>query len=76
MTIEGRAHEIIEGAFQLLMEEGLPHVSYKRVAEVAGVKRQLVRYYFPNPDDLMIALCDMLADLYREALISGMAARQ
>ncbi len=76
MKSEDRAAEIVEGAFKLLMAEGLPHVSYSSVAEAAGVKRQLVRYYFPNPDDLMLALCDKVATVYREALIQGMASRE
>lgn len=37
--------------------------------------RQLVRYYFPQPDDLMLALCDSLAGRYRENLIEGMTGR-
>lgn len=67
---------IRDGAFAVLLEEGLPHLSYDRVAQAAGVTRQLVRYYFPEPDDLMLALCDRLADTYREALIEGLAQRE
>lgn len=70
MASEDRAGEILTGAFDVLMREGLPHLSYKSVAEASGVTRQLVRYYFPTPDDLMIALCDHLAVAYREALIT------
>ncbi len=54
-----------------MRSEGLPHLSYDRVASATGVTRQLVRYHFPNPDDIMIALCDALAASYREHLISG-----
>lgn len=67
---------ILNGAFDVLLTEGLPHLSYDRVAQAAGVTRQLVRYYFPNSEDLMLALCDHLADTYREALISGVAQQE
>jgi len=75
VTPDDRATAILNGAFDLLMAEGLPHVSYKRVADAAGVTRQLVRYYFPESDDLMLALCDKIAAVYREALIQGMMER-
>lgn len=76
MTTDDRASEILDGAFALLLAEGLPHLSYSRVAQASGVTRQLVRYYFPQPDDLMIALCDRIAAVYREDLIKGMTGRQ
>lgn len=75
MKSSDRAASIVDGAFDILMREGLPHVSYKSVAEASGVKRQLVRYYFPDPDSLMLVLCDKIAAVYREALINGMAGR-
>ena len=75
MKSSDRAAAIVDGAFEILMREGLPHVSYKSVAEASGVKRQLVRYYFPDPDSLMLVLCDKIAAVYREALINGMAGR-
>ncbi|MEL7344740.1 MAG: TetR/AcrR family transcriptional regulator [Pseudomonadota bacterium] len=75
MAKEDRAAKIVDGAFGILMAEGLPHLSYKAVAEASGMTRQLVRYYFPQNDDLMIALCDKLAAIYRETLIAGMTGR-
>ena len=75
MSGDNREASIIDGAFRVLMAEGLDHLAYKRVADAAGTTRQLVRYYFPDPDDLMIALCDRVAAVYREALIEGMVGR-
>lgn len=37
--------------------------------------RQVVRYHFADPNDLMVALCDMLAGTYRDILIAGIAGR-
>ena len=68
-----KSAEIVEGAFAVLLREGLASLSYDRVASGANVSRQLVRYYFPEPDDLMVALADRLADAYREALTDGLA---
>lgn len=76
MADDNREATIVGGAFDVLMAEGLDHLSYNKVAEAAGTTRQLVRYYFPDPDDLMIALCDQIASVYREALIEGMGDRQ
>lgn len=73
---EDRAKAIVEGAFKVLMREGLAHLSYTAVAEATGMTRQLVRYYFPGPDDLMLAMSDRIASVYRETLIGGMTARQ
>lgn len=64
-----RKATIIRGAFDALSRNGLPDLSYDLVAEAAGVSRQLVRYYFPDREALMMAVCDHLAQTYREALI-------
>lgn len=64
---------IRKGAFEVLLNEGLPHLSYDRVAQAAGVTRQLVRYYYPNAETLMLELCDDLAARYREILLDSVA---
>lgn len=48
-------------------------LSYDLIARECGVSRQLIRYYFEDPEELMIALCDYLASLYRDALVTGIA---
>ena len=65
--------QIVEGAFAALLTEGLPNLSYDRIAQAAGTSRQLVRYHFKDPDALMLALCDRMAQAYREALVSSVA---
>lgn len=71
-----RKHDILTGAFSVLMKNGLPRLSFKAIAEEAGVSRQLIRYYFSDPDSLMIAMCDHLASSYREALVKGVLESQ
>jgi len=66
-----RKSQIIVGAFNALKKKGLPDLSYDTVAEESGLSRQLIRYHFPDHEALMIAVCDYLAGLYREALITN-----
>ncbi|WP_422824717.1 TetR/AcrR family transcriptional regulator [Thalassococcus sp. BH17M4-6] len=68
-----RKDYIVRAAFAVLMRQGVRALDFKTVAKEAGLSRQLVRYYFADPDALSIALCDHLAGLYREALVSGAA---
>lgn len=65
--------QIIEGAYTALLADGLPNLSYDRIAQAAGTSRQLVRYHFRDPDALMLTLCDRLAQTYRDALLGGIA---
>lgn len=46
--------QLVEAAEQLLLEEGYAAVTSRRVAARAGLKPQLVHYYFRTMDDLFI----------------------
>lgn len=65
---EDRKAAIVQGAVVALKKQGLPHISYDIIAREAGVSRQLVRYHFPDPECLMIQVCDHLAGRYRDTL--------
>ena len=73
MTARAPKQEILDAAFAVLMRDGLPWLSYDAVASAAGTSRQRVRYHFPDPDTLMVALCDRMADAYRTLLTEGAA---
>ena len=47
---------LVAAADNILIEEGAHAVSARRVAERAGLKPQLVHYYFRTMDDLLIAV--------------------
>lgn len=47
---------LLDAAEQLMREEGYAAVSSRRVATRAGLKPQLVHYYFRTMDDLFLAL--------------------
>ena len=47
---------LIEAALQLMLEAGYAAVTSRRVAAKAGLKPQLVHYYFRSMDDLLLAV--------------------
>jgi AcrR family transcriptional regulator len=47
---------LLDSALQLLLEEGYASVTSRKVAGRAGLKPQLVHYYFRTMDDLFLAL--------------------
>lgn len=49
-------HALLDAAQRLLLEEGYAAVTSRRVAARAGLKPQLVHYYFRTMDDLFLAL--------------------
>ena len=70
-TREVRRPEIVQAAIRSLGRKGLPLPSYDAIAEEAGMSRQLIRHYFPDPEEMMVKVCDALAAAYREALMQG-----
>lgn len=68
---EVRKPEIIEAAFEAILKNGLSPISYDLIAREADMSRQLVRHYFPDPVQLMVAVCDRMAAAYRDLLMQG-----
>lgn len=50
--------EIIDRAFQLMLQRGLNGFSYRDISEPMGVKNAAIHYHFPNKMDLIKALID------------------
>ena len=69
-----RRPEIVQALFRAIQEDGVTLPSYNQIASQGGMTRQLVRHYFSDPEDLAIALCDYLADSYRDCLMRGIIA--
>jgi AcrR family transcriptional regulator len=65
---------LLEAAEKIMLEEGYAAVSSRRVASQAGLKPQLVHYYFRTMDDLFLALLrlrfEQVHARYAEALVS------
>jgi TetR/AcrR family transcriptional regulator len=53
---------LIDAAERILLEEGYAAVSSRRVAARAGLKPQLVHYYFRGMDELLLAVFERRAD--------------
>jgi AcrR family transcriptional regulator len=53
---------LLDAAEQLMREEGYAAVTSRRVADQAGLKPQLVHYYFRTMDDLFVELFRRRAD--------------
>ncbi len=47
---------LLDAAEALMLEEGYAAVTSRRVADKAGLKPQLVHYYFRTMDDLFLAV--------------------
>src|SRR2546423_12274816 len=54
--------QLLDAAEQLLLEEGYPAVTSRRIAAKAGLKPQLVHYYFRTMDDLFLEVFRRGAD--------------
>ncbi|MBB5915422.1 AcrR family transcriptional regulator [Nocardia transvalensis] len=53
---------LMDAAEQLMLEEGYAAVTSRSVARRAGLKYQLVYYYFRTMDDLLLAVLDRRAE--------------
>lgn len=53
---------LISAAEKIMLHEGYPSVTSRRVASEAGVKSQIVHYYFRNMEELFIAVYKKLTD--------------
>lgn len=68
--------QLVEAADQILIEEGYHAVTARRVAQRAGLKPQLVHYYFRTMDDLLVAVFRRAADSYLEQHERALASDQ
>lgn len=65
---------LIEAASQVLEEEGAHAISARRVAERAGLKPQLVHYYFRTMEDLLIEVFHFATRQYFELHDAALAS--
>jgi TetR/AcrR family transcriptional regulator len=59
---------MIDAAAQVLREKGFAGLTSRQVAQKAGVKTQLVHYYFRTMDDLSVALARRIGEQAIKAL--------
>lgn len=65
---------ILDATEHIMLEEGYAAVSSRRVASRAGLKSQLLHYYFRTMDDLFIAVFQRLEDEYDEHFARAVAS--
>lgn len=63
--------QILMAVAELIRDHGIQAISFERIAKQAGISRQLLRYYFAELDQVIVDLCDLLANRYRERLVAG-----
>ncbi|MCT7660568.1 TetR/AcrR family transcriptional regulator [Mycobacterium deserti] len=67
---------LLDAAEQMLLEEGYASVTSRRVAEKAGLKPQLVHYYFRTMEDLFLAVFRRMAEAGLRVLTTVLASPQ
>jgi TetR/AcrR family transcriptional regulator len=67
---------LLDAAEQLMLAEGYAAVTSRRVAAKAGLKPQLVHYYFRTMDDLFLALFQRRAEEGLERQAAALASPQ
>jgi AcrR family transcriptional regulator len=64
---------LIDAAEQLMLEDGYAAVTSRRVAAKAGLKPQLVHYYFRTMDDLVVAVIRRSGELNLDRMAQARA---
>ncbi|GAT07121.1 MULTISPECIES: TetR/AcrR family transcriptional regulator [Mycobacteriaceae] len=67
---------LLDAAEKLLLEDGYAAVTSRRVAEAAGLKPQLVHYYFRTMEDLYLAVFRRMAETGFDVLAKALASQQ
>jgi AcrR family transcriptional regulator len=67
---------LVDAAEQLIREEGYAAVTARRVAQKAGMKFQLIYYYFNSLDDLFLEVFQRGADQHLERMTEALASEQ
>jgi TetR/AcrR family transcriptional regulator len=65
---------LVEATELLMQEEGYVAVSARRVAARAGLKPQLVHYYFRTMDELLLAVFDRFAERFLNRQAQALAS--
>jgi TetR/AcrR family transcriptional repressor of nem operon len=71
--ISNTRDQIIDKAFQLMLQRGLNGFSYRDISEPLGVKNAAIHYHFPNKMDLIKALIDENHQVLRRSTSEFMA---
>jgi TetR/AcrR family transcriptional repressor of nem operon len=65
--------QIIDKAFQLMLQRGLNGFSYRDISQPLGIKNAAIHYHFPNKMDLIKALIEENQQVLRKSTAEFMA---
>jgi len=71
--ISSTRDQIIDKAFQLMLQRGLNGFSYRDISQPLGMKNAAIHYHFPNKMDLIKALIDENHQILRRSTSEFMA---
>ncbi|MDG2003128.1 MAG: TetR/AcrR family transcriptional regulator [Novosphingobium sp.] len=66
--------QLIDAAAQILRSEGATAVTARRLAELVGLRRHIVHYYFGTIEDLFVAVLERDSSRTREWLAKALAS--
>lgn len=66
-----RREQMILAALHCVAEGGISHATVERVTAKAKVSRGMVRHYFRNKDDMLLASYQYLCDLYKKEILDN-----
>jgi AcrR family transcriptional regulator len=66
-----RREQIVEAAVAIIAERGLPELSLSAIEERAGMSRGQLTYYFPNKEDILLAVFDHMLEMMRQREQAG-----
>jgi len=72
-TATNTREQIIDKAFQLMLQRGLHGFSYRDISKPLGVKNAAIHYHFPNKIDLINALIDENHQVLKKSTAEFMA---
>jgi TetR/AcrR family transcriptional repressor of nem operon len=72
-TVANTREQIVDRAYQLMLQRGLNGFSYRDISEPLGIKNAAIHYHFPNKMDLIRALVDENMENVRHGTAQFMA---
>jgi AcrR family transcriptional regulator len=67
---------VLDAAERVMLEDGYAAITYRSLAEGAGVTPGLVQYYFPTLDDMFLALLRRRSEHNHERLLAELERRE
>ena len=72
-AVSSTRDQIVDKAFQLMLQRGMNGFSYRDISEPLGMKNAAIHYHFPNKVDLIKALIDENHQVLRRSTSEFMA---